>query len=281
MTTLFDNFLRERRYLKNISTKTETYYRQAWRNWCERTNGQITKANTTEFIVKLRESGVKPVSCNTYISALNAYFTWLFENKHTEEKIKIPKLKTELPLLKTVSIPDLEALLGFKPKTFGQKRIKAILVLIIDTGVRIDCEALTLRRDNLDFDNLLVTVAGKGSKPRTIPFSPECRKILYQFLKLHEFDLVFPTKTGTKVGYRNMRRDYDLMCEGIGIERTGGFHRLRHTFALNYVRNGGGLFHLQKQLGHKTLEMTRRYTELEVEDLQKAHKKTNLLGRLR
>lgn len=39
-----------------------------------RTSGQITKANTTEFIVKLQEAGIKPDSCNTHISAVNAYF---------------------------------------------------------------------------------------------------------------------------------------------------------------------------------------------------------------
>ncbi|MFN7931090.1 MAG: tyrosine-type recombinase/integrase [Blastocatellia bacterium] len=178
MTTLFDNFLRERRYLKNISTKTETYYRQAWRNWCERTNGQITKENCLIFIEKLRDKGVKPVSCNTYISAVNAYFTRLFENKHIEAKVKIPKLKAELPLLQTVPLNDIQSLLNFKAKTFGEKRLQAMLVLIIDTGMRIDCEGLNVRRQDLDFDNLLISIIGKGGKPRIIPFSPECRKTL-------------------------------------------------------------------------------------------------------
>lgn len=279
MTILLDKFLKERRYLKNISAKTEIYYRQAWRNWCEKTDGQITKDNALTFMEKLREAGVKPVSCNTYISALNAFFVWLFQNKHIEEPLKIPKLKADLPLLKTVPLKNLQALLDFKPKTYGEKRIQAILVLIIDTGMRIDCEALNVRRGDLDFDNLLVSIVGKGGKPRIIPFSPECRKILFRFLKLHNHDLVFCTKNGTKLGYRNMVRDYDLICGKLGIERTGGFHRLRHTFALNYVRKGGGLFHLQKQLGHKTLDMTRRYTELEIDDLKQTHKKVSLLGK--
>ncbi|HZS04326.1 MAG TPA: tyrosine-type recombinase/integrase [Blastocatellia bacterium] len=281
MTTLFETFLKERRYLKNISPKTETYYRQAWRNWRDRTDGQITKENTLAYIIKLREAGVTPATCNTYISALNAFFTWLHENKHLPEKIKIQKLKAEPPIIQTVPTASLEALLRFKPQTFGQKRMQAILVLLMDTGMRIDCEALSLRRGDFDFDNLLVSVTGKGGRPRIIPFSPECRKVLWQFLKEHDFDLVFPSRKGTKANYRNMIRDYDVVCEKVGIERTGGFHRFRHTFALHYVRNGGGLFHLQKQLGHKTLDMTRRYTELEVEDLKQAHKKTSLLGRLR
>ena len=56
------------------------------------------------------------------------------------------------------------------------------------------------------------------------------------------------------------------------------FHTLRHTFAVNYIRNGGSVFHLQKILGHSTLVMTRRYCELQVEDLQKVHQQYSLLA---
>jgi len=48
-------------------------------------------------------------------------------------------------------------------------------------------------------------------------------------------------------------------------------HTLRHTFATYYVRSGGGEFRLQRMLGHSTLEMTRRYVNLQTEDLQAVH----------
>jgi integrase/recombinase XerD len=67
------------------------------------------------------------------------------------------------------------------------------------------------------------------------------------------------------------------LCEKLRIKKEGSFHRLRHTFALHYVRNGGGLFHLQKQLGHTTLSMTKKYCELEIKDLQQNHR--SLLSR--
>jgi len=52
----------------------------------------------------------------------------------------------------------------------------------------------------------------------------------------------------------------------------------RHTFAVNYLRRGGSVFHLQKCLGHSTLEMTRRYANLMTEDLQAVHQRVSLLA---
>ena len=63
-----------------------------------------------------------------------------------------------------------------KPKRFDQWRLYGIMCLLLDTGLRIE-EALTLRRRDVDFDNLLVTVFGKGRKERRVPFSFELRKV--------------------------------------------------------------------------------------------------------
>jgi len=55
-------------------------------------------------------------------------------------------------------------------------------------------------------------------------------------------------------------------------------HTFRHTFATNYLRRGGSVFHLQKMLGHTSLEMSLRYVNLQVEDLQRVHQQVSLLS---
>ena len=77
MKDLFDQFLKERRLLKNISPKTENYYRQALIAF-ERYSGEsldsISTGKLNKWAVAMLEANVKPVSCNTYISAMNAFF---------------------------------------------------------------------------------------------------------------------------------------------------------------------------------------------------------------
>jgi integrase/recombinase XerD len=79
--------------------------------------------------------------------------------------------------------------------------------------------------------------------------------------------------------YRNALRCVKNLCIRLGFDppaRT--LHAFRHTFAVNYLRRGGSVFHLQKVLGHSTLEMTRRYANLMTEDLQAVHERVSLLS---
>jgi integrase len=67
--------------------------------------------------------------------------------------------------------------IGFRPRTYREARLHGAVLLVLDTGLRIS-EALGLRDSNIDFDNLILRVFGKGQKERLVPFSPELRKTL-------------------------------------------------------------------------------------------------------
>ncbi len=150
----------------------------------------------------------------------------------------------------------------------------------MDTGCRIS-EALGVRISDIDLDNLLVILDGKGRKQRIVPFSFELRRAIFRYCqetKRPPDHLLFASRNGTALGRRTVLRDVKLLCKRLGFEppvRT--LHAFRHTFALNYVRRGGSVFHLQKVLGHSSLEMTRRYANLATADLQAAHERLTLL----
>ena len=179
--------------------------------------------------------------------------------------------------MKTFTPSQVKALVNYKPKDYFSKRLHTILLVLMDTGIRIN-EALTLEKSGVDFDNLLVSVIGKGDKERIVPFSIELRKTLYQFVKLHKFDLVFCNRYGGKLGYNNIRRDYNKLIDKLGIEGIdGSFHAFRRCFATNYIKENGNPLKLQRMLGHTTLKITNEYVKLIVDDLSKEQQRTSLL----
>lgn len=148
---------------------------------------------------------MKPVSCNTYISGINAFLNWLHENAHVRERLSIKKLRVEHQVIRTLDETTLKAILAFKPRTHGEHRIQSLLCLLLDTGVRID-EALTLRPESVDLENMLLTVMGKGKKERLVPFSFELRRVLVRYMQREHrkgSQLVFSTREGAKLSYHN------------------------------------------------------------------------------
>ena len=272
MPASFEDFIRERRYLHNVSPRTIDWYQQSF-SWLGKF--ALTEDGIKSFVIAMREAGLKATSCNSRIRVANAYFKWAALPLH------IHKLKEEEEVLPTFSRKALDRLLAYRPNSWTEKRLLTIVCLLIDCGVRIT-EALTVHRCDIDMENLLVKVRGKGRKERVIPFSLQMRKRLYLWLKEHDFELVFPTRQGTELSRRDVLRKVKTLCSELGIEpprRT--LHAFRHTFGVEYIRAGGGEFRLQKMLGHTSLSQTRKYVELCTQDLQETHERVSLLNRCR
>lgn len=266
----FEQFLKERLYLQNVSQRTIEWYEQSFK-WLG--NPEPDSDQLKQFVVRMREHGLKATSCNARIRAVNVFLRWAGSPHH------IPRLKEEQRILPTFTVDQISRLAAFKPKGSCQKRLHTLVLTLADTGCRID-EALSLRWPDCDFDNLLLTLQGKGRKQRKVPMSFELRRSLWRFKQTSGFDdLVFCTRRGTKLGRRDVLRDVKRLCKRLGIqppERT--LHAFRHSFALHYLRKGGSVFHLQRVLGHTTLEMTKRYVNLTTDDLQRVHQATSLLA---
>ena len=180
---LFEQFVKEKRFLHNVTNNTVIWYWQSWKAF-KRSVGadSVDKQLLTELVMKLRESGISATSVNDYTRAINSFLSWLHENGHTSEHLKIKQLKEEKKVIQTFKDEHLKALLNWKPKGFYEWRLYALVCLIVDCGVRIE-EALTLELSKVDLENLLLTVYGKGNKERIIPMSFELRKVFWRYIK--------------------------------------------------------------------------------------------------
>jgi integrase/recombinase XerD len=206
--------------------------------------------------------------------------TWLFQNEYIP-RIRIPKVKEEIKVQPQYTEDEIKRFIAYRPKYASMQRLHAIICLIVDCGFRID-EVLSIKGCDVDFQNLLIKVMGKGNKERIVPMSPELRKILFRIkpTENNPFGLFFPTRSGVKVNYNNLLKDMKRYCRATKVPYKA-FHGLRRAFATSFMRNGGDVFALQRMLGHSDISTTRIYVNLDMEDIRRSQLKTSLLSKLR
>jgi integrase/recombinase XerD len=283
MEPRFEQFIRERQFLTNVTPATIAWYRNSLK-WLP--SESPSQADLRDVVFRMREKGLRASGCNSAIQAINCYSHWTNAGPDSKcgsgcQHPKVPLLKVPQLVLPTFTAQQIRQLVTWKPKGKYQRRLHLLVLFLLDTGCRIS-EALGLRVRDIDFENMLVTLDGKGRKQRVVPFSFELRKAMFRYVtefKRKLDSLLFANRSETKLGRRNALRDVKLLCKRMAFDppaRT--LHAFRHTFAVNYLRRGGSVFHLQKVLGHSTLEMTRRYANLMTEDLQAVHERVSLLS---
>jgi site-specific recombinase XerD len=155
-------------------------------------------------------------------------------------------------------------------------RDRAIVLFLLDTGVRCR-ELLDLMLADVKLEENRALVMGKGAKQRYVFFGKITRQALWRYVSLGRaepmpgVEVVLLNQDGTPLQERRMRFMLDRLGEIAEVPDVHP-HKFRHTAAVQFLRNGGNVFVLQKMLGHTTLEMVRRYVELSQEDLAAAHK---------
>ena len=117
-------FIQERKYLKNVTLKTLSWYKDAFKAFerCE------TEQTMKQPIVELRTMGVSPISVNSWLRCMNAYFKW------RGDAISIPRLKEEQKVLTTLSPDQIKRLIAFRPKGINETRVHMVALLVLDGG---------------------------------------------------------------------------------------------------------------------------------------------------
>ena len=260
----FQAFLREREYISNVTRRTLEWHTQSLK-WLSTTANpeQPTADDIKELIIRMRQSGLKASSVNCRLRSIQAYLRW------SGSAVLCPRLKEEQAVLPSFSKDDIHKFCSWKPCTIFQHRLQVLIMMLADTGVRVS-EACGLKWSDIDLNNLLLTVMGKGRKSRTIPFSPALRKYLVRFERRQagSTGFVFCARTGNTLGSRTVNRDLHRLCEQLSIAQPKRIvHALRHSYALGALRAGASTMHVMRMLGHSSVVQTQRYCQLLTEDL--------------
>lgn len=237
-----------------------------------------------EWSIDMQERDIKPTSINRYLRDCKVFFNWCINNALLFlSEIKIDMVKGQEEPIK--SFPDSDiALIMQKPidkGNFIEWRTWTIVNWVLATGNRASTIA-ELRIGDIDFKNGEISLRHtKNKKAQIIPLSSRLSAIIKEYIHTWRYgcgleDFLFPNQANEKLTAEALSQSFAKYCKKRGSSKTS-IHGLRHSFALNWIRNGGNQFKLQKILGHSTLDMTRRYVALVSTDLKEDYDKYSTL----
>jgi len=235
-------------------------------------------------------NGLAGHTINTYLRSLSALWSWLEREGILEQnpftQIKIPKAPQKI--IPTFSEQQIRELLAqIDTTTSTGFRDYSIFLLLLDTMVRVS-ELTGCRMEDLDLEARSLTVWGKGAKQRIVPFGRTAQKALWKYIAMYRAepqiprqDMVFLTADGrpmTKNRIETILKAYGQKAGIKGVRVSP--HTFRHTGAVEFLRNGGDLFTLQRIMGHSSLQVLRGYVNLNQGDLARAHEMASPLDNL-
>ena len=214
-------------------------------------------------------------SINHYLRDLRTFINWCMERRYIEENIKIEMVKGQEEVIEVYTEEELQLLLA-KPRpleSFAMWRDWAVINWILGTGNR-EGTLVNVKIGDVHLGRKEIVIrAQKNKKANIIPLSTKLASVLKTYMKkclveMGDEDYLFCNQYGEYLTPKALQQSIRKYNQKRGVESTS-VHALRHTFAKNWVVNGGDVFRLQKLLGHSTLEMTRHYVNLFSADLKK------------
>lgn len=258
----------------------------------------IAKSDLQRWLIWLREeykpTGIRagerlsPASLQDAWRALKSFYAWA---KHDLDLPRVDDIKRppgESPPIIPFTEDEVRALLkaadhfsysrdGIEvtSKRHMALRNVAIILVLLDTGMRVgELTRLTASDVNTMTGEIVIQPFGSGLKThgRTVFLGKVAKKAVFRYQAEREIqpgDTLFMLDTGGPMSATSVLQLLNSIGRAAGVAHVHP-HRFRHTFAIQFLRNGGNVFILRKLLGHKTLEMTKKYTHLIKEDSEAA-----------
>lgn len=241
----------------------------------------VSPAEVERYVADRQGSGEAPASSARALAAVRMLHAYLVSESHRSDDptLRVDGVKVAAGVPKPLSENQVEQLLA---AVVGDDalalRDRAVLEMLYATGARIS-ELCGLNLDDLDRDNRVVRLFGKGSKERLVPYGSIADARLSEYLSQRfllepdhwrdhrDRDAVFLTNTGKRL---NRQKAWHIVRDA---GRAGGItddlspHTLRHSCATHMLEHGADLRIVQEMLGHATISTTQIYTKVSNEML--------------
>lgn len=223
-----------------------------------------------EYLRDLYKKGLNPRSITRHITSIKEFHKYLVKTKkiNVDVTINLDNMKQTKKLPVVINTDVMEKILDVELTNVFKYRDKAMLELMYGSGLRVS-ELVNLTIYNVDLENEIILVEGKGNKERIVPMSKYSKIALLSYLEVRklllkkgkgEIDKLFLNNHGVGITRHGFNYILKNILEQNNIKNKITPHSLRHTFATDLLNNGADLRTIQELLGHSDLTTTRIYT---------------------
>lgn len=275
----------ERKYSKH----TLSAYRrdlQAFSQFCleqDQTSwADIDEALVRRFVSTQHRKGLSGRSLQRRLSAVRSLFNFLCRHhglgNNPAEGVPAPKSPKRLP--ETLGVDQLNNLLASSDDDPLARRDYAMLELLYGCGLRLS-ELTGLNLADIDWQQQILSVTGKGNKQRRIPFGEKAVAALKIWMKARtlllkqEEDALFLSKNGRRISNRSVQMRLKQWALKKGLDSNAYPHMFRHSFASHLLESSSDLRAVQELLGHANLSTTQIYTHLDFQHLAGVYDKAH------
>lgn len=271
--TSFQSFLNKKGYVDGVLT--------------EKTVKKIDKYMMREYLGELYKTN-QSSTISRKLASLKSLFKFLNQESFIEHnptlEVRSPKIAHKIPSFMDVDMVN-ELLKTPRRENFTGRRDASIMELLYSSGIRVS-ELVSLNLSQLDLNQGLLRVMGKGSKERIIPLGEPARRALKDYLQerqnlLHLKKLdkaqkaVYLNVRGGRITARSIGRTLKKYILMLNTSKRITPHVFRHTFATHLLDAGADLRAIQEMLGHSSLSTTQKYTHVSMDKLLEVYDKAH------
>jgi len=260
-------------YRRDLARAREFCIKQQVDNWA-----QVDVHHIRAFVTAQHRKGLGGRSLQRVLSVLRTLFNFLIREGVAASNpvmgVRAPKSARKLP--DVLDVDQIGHLLNMNNEDTLARRDHAMMELMYSSGLRLS-ELVNLNANDIDFDDAMVRITGKGSKTRVVPVGRFACDALRKWLPCRAAlvesnePALFVSRLGRRLSPRNVQLRLQEWAIKQGITTRVHPHMLRHSFASHLLESSGDLRAVQELLGHTDISTTQIYTHLDFQQLAKAY----------